>query len=187
MRLLKRKIEHAQQKKNQLHKNKMIILGNCGSGKSYKALSLMSDKNGTCIICNGSVAISTYKENFPTLADYEEKSNRQCFSVEQGGKYYIRTTGSNPSLKFVDALIYGCSYGCIGNDENATVLYDDGAWGSSDNNAVTLWQLSHIKCGIIITANTLCDVLKLKGNELLEEMIEDVEKYWKIIDVNNQN
>ena len=99
------------------------------------------------------------------------------------GKYYLRTTSGNPSLEFVDALIHGCDYGYIGDDENATVLYDDGAWSNSDNNVVTFWQLSHTKCGIIITANTLCEVLKLKENELTEAMIEDVKKYWCIKDL----
>ena len=170
MGLWKRKTEQGKQKRDQRPKNKIIIIGEYGSGKSYQALNLMSDKKGTCIICNGSTSISTYKANFPTLGDYAEKSNGQCFPVEQGGK-------------FVDALIHGCDYGYIGDDENATVLYDDGAWSSSDNNVVTFWQLSHTKCGIIITANTLCDVLKLKETELTEEMIEDVKKYWCIKDL----
>lgn len=183
MGLWKRKTKQGKQTKDQRPKNKIIIIGEYGSGKSYKALNLMSDKKGTCIICNGSVSISTYKANFPTLGDYAEESNGQCFPVEQGGKYYLRTTSGNPSLKFVDALIHGCDYGYIGDDENATVLYDDGAWSSSDNNVVTFWQLSHAKCGIIITANTLCDVLKLKETELTEEMIEDVKKYWCIKDL----
>lgn len=147
MELWKRKTEQDKQKKDQRPKNKIIIIGEYGSDKSYKALNLMSGKNGTCIICNGSVSISTYKANFPTLGDYAEKSNGQCFPVERGRKYYLRTTSSNPSLEFVDALIHGCD------------------------------------CGIIITANTLCEVLKLKENELTEAMIEDVKKYWCIKDL----
>ena len=99
MELWKRKTEQGKQKKDQRPKNKIIIIGEYGSGKSYEALNLMSDKKGTCIICNGSVSISTYKANFPTLGDYAEKSNGQCFPVEQGEKYYLRTTSGNPSLK----------------------------------------------------------------------------------------
>ena len=73
MGLWKRKTEQGKQKRDQRPKNKIIIIGEYGSGKSYQALNLMSDKKGTCIICNGSASISTYKANFPTLGDYAKK------------------------------------------------------------------------------------------------------------------
>lgn len=79
MGLRKRKTEQGKQKKDQRPKNKIIIIGEYGSGKSYQALNLMSDKNGTCIICNGSVSISTYKANFPILGDYAEKVTGNAF------------------------------------------------------------------------------------------------------------
>ena len=83
MGLWKRKTEQGKQKKDQCPKNKIIIIGEYGSGKSYEALNLMSDKNGTCIICNGSVSISTYKANFPTLGDYAEKTEATDFVFRQ--------------------------------------------------------------------------------------------------------
>lgn len=44
MGLWKRKTEQGKQTKDQRLKNKIIIIGEYGSGKSYKALNLMSDK-----------------------------------------------------------------------------------------------------------------------------------------------
>ena len=103
--------------------------------------------------------------------------------MKQGGKYYLRTTSGNPSLEFVDALIHGCDYGYIGDDENATVLYDDGAWSNSDNNVVTFWQLSHTKMRNYHHSQYVVRGVKLKENELTEAMIEDVKKYWCIKDL----
>lgn len=85
MGLWKRKTEQGKQKKEQRLQNKIIIIGDYGSGKSYKALNLMSGKKGTCIICNGSVSISTYKANFPTLGDYAKKVTGNAFPWNKAG------------------------------------------------------------------------------------------------------
>ena len=167
----------------QLKKNKIIIIGKSGAGKSYMALKFALKKKGTSIICNGCVDKSRYEENFPELKEYENKDNHHNFVAERDGKYYIRTglRRPNSSVGFLNALIYGCDYGKLGNDKEATIIYDDNAWVAGDNNLLTLWQFSHTDCRIIITANSICDILKIRENELTEEMIKDISKYWDII------
>lgn len=166
-----------------LKKNKIIIIGKSGTGKSYMALefALLLKENGTSIICNGCVDKSRYEENFPELKEYENKDRHHNFVAERDGKYYICTEKSKSIVEFLNALIYGCDYEKLGNDEKATIIYDDDAWKASDNNLLTLWRLSHTDCGIIITADSICDILKISENELTEEMIKDISKYWDII------
>ena len=50
---------------------------------------------------------------------------------------------------------------------------------------LTLWQLSHTDCGIIITADSICDILRINENELTEKMIKDISKYWDIVKLVN--
>lgn len=164
-----------------LKKNKTIIIGKSGTGKSYMALDLALKKKGTSIICNGCVDKSYYEENFPKLKEYENKDGAYTFVPKRNGKYYIFTNGCKSGAGFLDALIHGCDYGHFENDKNATFVYDDNAWVTANNNLLTLWQLSHTDCGIIITADSICDILKLNENELTEEMIKDISKYWDIL------
>lgn len=167
----------------ELKKNKTIIIGKSGTGKSYMALDLALKKTGTTIICNGCVDKSYYEENFPKLKEYENKDGAYAFNPKRNGKYYICTNGckSGDGFLFLDALIHGCDYGHFENDKNATFVYDDGAWVTDNNNLLTLWQLSHTDCGIIITADSICDILKIRENELTEEMTKDISKYWDIV------
>ena len=63
------------EKSTGLKKNKTIIIGKSGMGKSDMALDLALKKKGTIIICNGCVDKSYYEENFPKLKDFEKKEN----------------------------------------------------------------------------------------------------------------
>lgn len=83
----------------------------------------------------------------------------------------------------MDALIHGCEYGHFEKDKNATFVYDDNAWVTANNNLLTLWKLSHTDCGIIITADSICDILKIKETEVTEEMIKDISYYWNIVKI----
>ena len=162
-------------------KNKIIIIGKSGTGKSQLALELGLKKLGTTIICNGSVDKSYYEKMFQNLKEFENKDGSYTFTPEKNRKYYIRTDNCKSAIGFVNALIRGCDYETLGTDKKATIIYDDNAWGDSENNMLTLWQLSHTDCKIIITAESLCDVLKIDESELTEEMIKDVSKYWDIV------
>lgn len=162
-------------------KNKTIIIGKSGNGKSFMALELGLKRKGTTVICNGHVDKSYYAKNFPDLKEYENKDNKYSFIAEKGGKYYICAKGCNSTIEFINALIHGCGYGKLGNDKKATIIYDDGAWEDSKNNLITLWQLSHMDCGIIITADSIYDILKVNENELTDKMFMDISKYWNII------
>lgn len=163
-------------------KSKIIIVGRSGTGKSFRALELALKKKGTTIICNGSTDKKRYEESFPCLKEYEDKDSHYSFAVEKDGKYYICAKDyKSTATEFVNALILGCSYGNLGHDKNATVVYDDSAWVASKNNILTLWQLSHADCNIIITADSLSEILKIKPSELSEKMIKDICTYWDII------
>ena len=164
-----------------LKKNKTIIIGKSGTGKSNMSLDLALKKRGTTIICNGSVTKSYYEENFPKLKEYENKDSHYNFVPKRSGKYYICTNDCNSGAEFLNALIHGCDYGHFENDKNATFVYDDNAWINAGNNMLTLWQLSHTDCGIIITADSICDILRINENELTEKMIKDISKYWDIV------
>lgn len=168
-----------------LKKNKTIIIGKSGTGKSNMALDLALKKRGTTIICNGSVTKSYYEENFPKLKEYENKDSHYNFIPKRSGKYYICTNDCNSGAEFLNALIHGCDYGHFENDKNATFVYDDNAWINAGNNMLTLWQLSHTDCGIIITADSICDILRINENELTEKMIKDISKYWDIVKLVN--
>ena len=147
-----------------LKKNKTIIIGKSGTGKSNMALD---------------------EENFPKLKEYENKDSHYNFVPKRNGKYYICTNDCNSGAEFLNALIHGCDYGNFENDKNATFVYDDNAWINAGNNMLTLWQLSHTDCGIIITADSICDILRINENELTEKMIKDISKYWDIVKLVN--
>lgn len=166
-----------------LKKNKTIIIGKSGTGKSFMALKLGLKKKGTTIICNACVDKSYYEENFPNLKEYENKDGNYNFVTEKGGKYYICAKDCKSSTGFVNALIHGCDYGKLGNDKKATIIYDDNAWVASENNLLTLWQLSHTDCEIIITADSICDILKINETQLTEKMMKDISKYWDIVEL----
>ncbi len=85
-----------------------------------------------------------------------------------------------------NALILGCDYGYFGNDRNATFVFDDNAWVASNSNLLTLWQLSHVDCRIIITADSICDILKIKENDFTKEMVKDISRYWDIVVLANK-
>lgn len=164
-------------------KNKTIIIGKSGTGKSNRALNLALKKKGTTIVYNGCIDKSYYEENFPKLKEYESKDGAYTFTPKRNGKYYICTNERKSGAEFLDALIHRCDYGHFENDKNTTFVYDDNAWESANNNWLTLWHLSHTDCGIIITSESICDILKISESELTEEMIKDISKYWSITEL----
>jgi len=171
-----------------LKKNKTIIIGESGSGKSYTALNIALKRKGTTFICNGCVSKSYYEKSFPSLKEYEDKDGAYNFIPQRNGKYYIYKSLRQfvPDSEFLHALILGCDYGYFGNDRNATFVFDDNAWVASNSNLLTLWQLSHVDCRIIITADSICDILKIKENDFTKEMVKDISRYWDIVVLANK-
>ena len=171
-----------------LKKNKTIIIGGYGTGKSCMALDLVLKTKGTSIICNGWGDKSYYEKNFPFLKEYESKDGSRNFVAEKGKKYFICAKDCRAACDAVDALIYGCDYGELRNDKKSIVVFDDGAWERSENEFLDLWRLSHVDCGVIITANTIYDILKLNRIKVTEKMMKDISKHWNIINLDrNQN
>lgn len=68
-----------------LKKNKTIIIGESGSGKSYTALNIALKKKGTTFICNGCVSKSYYEKSFPSLKEYEDKDGAYNFIPQETG------------------------------------------------------------------------------------------------------
>lgn len=168
-----------------IHKNKVIIIGSLG--KSWKALELVLKKKGTSVICNGCVEKEAYENDFPKLKEYKSMDPERCFVLEEGEKYYIANkihAHINNPVEFANALVLGCDYGKLTRGD--TIVYDDDAWGYSKNNLFTLWQFAHAECGIIITAKSLDDILKVREKDITEEMVKDISRYWKIIKVNHK-
>ena len=169
-------------------KNKTIYMGPSGSGKSYKALEELNNK-GTTIILNSSTTKKTYEEDFPPLKTFTEKDCRYPFKITPNGTYFIKnlvgTEQTKYASEFVNALIQGCDYGTLKDDPNARVLFDDGSWERLPDRLLTLWQLSHVECGISITIQSIEDLLNIGhsdfNEDMLEDMLEDIKKYWNIV------
>lgn len=163
-------------------KNKYIIVGKSGSGKSYKALNMAIKNTGTTIICNGFCALSDYSNDFPALKKFIKKDGRYSYTIEENAKYFIESFSGpitiGQSAQFVLNLIRGCDYGCIGNDESSMAVFDDGSWNYITNRVSALWELSHMDCKIIITCQCIEDLLNMP---LTEFMKNDISQYWNII------
>lgn len=163
-------------------KNKTIIMGQSGSGKSYHAMEQAIKNKGTTIIVNGSCGKDRYKNDFPKLEDFISKDSNRSFTLENGKKYFIEYNSDiNYSVPFVDALILGCDFGMIQNDKNAMVVFDDGSWHNQSNKLLKLWQYSHVKCGIIIVVDNFANLFDINEENLTDKMKNDILKYWNII------
>lgn len=163
-------------------KNKKIIIGKNGSGKSYTALLLALQNKHTTIIGNGVTGISRYIDDFSELSDFTEKIYNPVFSIQKDSKYFINCAkNSADGVKFINSIIFGCDYGTLKNDKDALIVYDDGLWDCQENHLLTLWKLSHVKCEIIIVVNSLSDLLHIPEKEITEQMKADIQKRWSII------
>ena len=165
-------------------KNKTIILGKPGSGKSYTAVEKALKNKGTTLIVNACCGKSYYERDFPQLRAYEEKESNVSFSIKNNEKYYIPHANES-TVGFANALIFGCGYGKLQDDKHATVLFDDGSWLYQKDKILTFWQLTHVKCGIVIVCNQLSDVFGLcSDRDLSKDMLGDISKYWNILQCN---
>ena len=71
---------------------KIIIIGNSGTGKSYKALNMAIKNRGTTIIANGIYGAKNHIDyiegTFPELKKFQKKDATRCFCAQKGEKYY---------------------------------------------------------------------------------------------------
>lgn len=163
------------------NKNKTIIMGTSGSGKSYKAIELALKNKGTTIIVNGCCGMDKYTDAFPELSDFISKEGNRSFNVEHNTKYFI---GDNPSTgsatSFANAIIFGCGYGTLKKDKNSMIIYDDGSWLRQDRPILRLWQLGHTNCQIVIVVDSWADLLNIKESEITKDIKNDVCKLWNV-------
>lgn len=164
-------------------KNKTIIMGRSGSGKSFKAINMAIQNKGTTIITNGCCDMERYTEVFPLLkTKFSAMEGDRAFAAEHNRNYFIEhNTLDNDSAGFVNALIFGCGFGSYGKDKHAMAIFDDGAWYAQKNKLLVLWQFSHEKCQIVITVDSWEDLLDMSENEITDEMKNDILKYWNVV------
>lgn len=167
-------------------KNKKIIIGKSGSGKSYTALLLALQNKHTTIIGNGVTGISRYIDDFSELSDFTEKIYNPVFSIQKDSKYFINCAkNSADGVKFINSIIFGCDYGVLKNDKDAAIVYDDGLWNYQENQLLALWKLSHTRCKIIITVDSWEELLHIPEKEITSKMKSDILKKWSIIECIN--
>lgn len=181
-RIIKLKFTQYQEWRVENMKRKIVFLNGHRDGTSYEVISKAISNKGTTIICNGCTGIESYKETFPALRSFTVKDGQRPFSVEKNSKYFIAGSIDNPkdlsyNPEFLTSLIFGCDYGCIGNDKKALVIFDDGSWNGIRNKMKTFWKLTHSKCQIIIVVQYLEDILDIA---LDKDMRKDILKYWNI-------
>lgn len=165
-------------------KNKTIILGKPGSGKSYTAVEKALKNKGTTLIVNTCCGKDHYERDFPQLRVFDEKDAKISFPIRDNGKYYIPYANES-TIGFANALIFGCDYGKLQDDKHAAVIFDDGSWLHQKEKMLTFWQLTHVKCGIIIVCDQLSDVFGLCSNHnLSKDMLADISKFWNILHCN---
>ena len=106
------------------------------------------------------------------------------FPDTQSQKYLFDCDGSYLSNNVAlaeERLRYQCinfSY----DDENAHLLYDDGAWYKKRNNALfELLFLSSVKCSVTITANELEDILFCDKGDITPAMFQLLKERWNIV------
>ena len=51
---------------------------------------------------------------------------------------------------------------------------------------ITIKTLDYEDCRIIITADSICDILKIKENDFTKEMVKDISRYWDIVVLANK-
>lgn len=165
-------------------KNKKIIIGKNGSGKTYTALLYALKNNNTVVIGNYFEKLIQYISDFPKLSDYLEVDYNSSFPIRKNSKYYINGFKYSSRIEIVDflnSIIFGCDYGTLKNDKDALIVYDGDLWNCQENHLLTLWKLSHVKCEIIIVVNSLSDLLHIPEKEITEQMKADIRKRWSII------
>ena len=165
-----------------LRTNKKIYIGMTGSGKSFEALRCAIKNKGTTIIVNGCVEKYRYEASFPELEAYEQKDGRYNFKVEKNGKYFLSNTKDLDTsyVDFAKCLIKGCDYGKLKDDSKSLVVFDDMSWAKMENKLLTLWQFAHVDCGVIITAESIEELLGIKESEITNDMIKDLSRYYSL-------
>ena len=163
---------------------KVIILGKSGSGKSFLGLSLIKKySKGTVIVGSCANKQEYIEKGFGFLKDYTDHNCINPLIIETGKKYFFSDpTSQRYGTGEMNAIISGCGYGDFSQDKKATIFYDDGTWYR--NTAIDLWKMSHCKCNILISANSLGDILQISDNDITKDMRKDMEKLgWKIVEL----
>lgn len=155
-----------------MEKNKTIIIGESGSGKSYKAIKMAIENKGTTIITSGCTKRSIYEDFYPELKDFVLKECCVPFKIEDGKKYFIESDKtlnkdalSKECVTLANSVIFGSSWGDLSNDENAMVIFDDGAWDCRDDRLFLLECFNQIKCQIVITVQDWDSILGLNAQD----------------------
>lgn len=147
--------------------NKTIIIGESGSGKSSRVIEMALENKGTTIITNGCTKRSAHEDFYPELKDFILKDCSRPFKVETGKKYFVETDEplDKNCVKLADSVIFGSSWGDLSNDENAMVIFDDGAWECQDDKLFTLECFKQVKCQIVITVQDWDSILGLNTQD----------------------
>lgn len=179
-------------------KNKTILIGQSGCGKTIEVMNIAKKSRGTTIIVNGCRKRDSYLSSYPFLKEYIDLHLDRSFSVEIGKKYYVSNNEfpeyrCGSSRFFTDELMHKIFMSQIYTEKEKKfmsnksdlIIFDDGIWTLGKYGLKYLWQLSHAKARIVITAECLEDVFQEDNSELNGEMVKDITRYWNIINLSN--
>lgn len=169
---------------------KVIVMGETGSGKSYKALEIALKNRHEIVIANGCAGIDCYIKSFPKLSEFSPMDitllGRECaFYIEKNQKYFLEGDKiSYEKLKkelpfFVRQIVF-CDEGLC-RDENATIVFDDGIWHYQPYPSLMLSKLGDAKCGVIITVESWGELLGKADADVSDEEKRDIENFWTVI------
>ena len=125
------------------------------------------NNKGTTIIVNGCTKRSAYEDFYPELKEFVLKNCNYHFNVEDGKKYFTETDKlfNKNCVTLANSVIFGSTWGDLSNDENAMVVFDDGAWECQDNKLFILECFKQVKCQIVITVQDWDSILGLNTQD----------------------
>ena len=173
---------------NMKNKDKYIILGDTGSGKSIYAHKLIQKNNGTTVIFNGVSEKNHYLNDLPFLKSFIQMDTDRPVQIIKDGKYYITNYKNNKFTGmdiFMD-IMFNENYGSIAYDPAAFIVCDDLMWQFSVRQnkidaAMLLWRLSHADCGVVITGQKFSDILNVNDTLWVPQMLKDIKKFWNVV------
>ena len=182
-------------------RNKIMIVGATGLGKSYLALETGLRKKDTTVIIDYCGDKGCYEKYFPELKDYMSYDIDNCpSSIKKNGKYYIGAaspdlaSGRNPFPSF-SGILYMVNFLAYENkhymkdDRAATIILDsiESSFPLQDHNnhnyVDDLISLASAEANIIIVGQSLSSILDLKESDITDEIMNRILDNWIIVDI----
>ena len=185
------------------NKNKIIIIGEKESGKTCEAMRIAITNKGTTVFTSKELIDEVekkYNYGYPlNKKSFHLKSKRifychranEKFGIMPKTKYFVEyrkekylcqsyySPEEADGTKFINELIFGCSWGNLQDDQSAMVIFD-GTWTYQENPLLRLWQFYLMNCQIVITVKSWEELLGLPKEQITQQMIDDIYDKWQV-------